>query len=69
MSHIPVEAGALSVRDFCQWARISEAWAWRLIAEGRLASVKRGRRRLIPIEDAKEWLAQGRAVVRLRADR
>jgi hypothetical protein len=53
----PVEPGALSVPAFCQWAGISRAWAWQLIANGTLGSVKRGRRRLIPLKDARAWLA------------
>ena len=54
------ERGALSVADFCEWAGISPAWAWQQLAEGKLASVKCGRRRLIPIEDAKAWLNRQR---------
>ena len=59
MSLATNERGAFSVPEFCQWASISKAWAWQLIADGRLASVKRGRRRLILIEDARAWLRSG----------
>ena len=55
-----LEPGALTVPAFCLWAGISPAWAWRLISEGKLASVKRGRRRLIPMGDARAWLEEGR---------
>ena len=55
------ERGAFSVAEFCEWAGgISQAWAWQQLAEGKLASVKCGRRRLIPIEDAKAWLNRQR---------
>lgn len=50
------EPGALTVAAFCKWAGVSPAWTWRLIAEGKLGSVKRGRRRLIPMTAAKAWL-------------
>ena len=55
-----IEPGALTVPAFCQWAGVSPAWTWRLIAEGKLGSVKRGKRRLIPMEDARAWLEAGR---------
>ena len=54
---ITIEPGALSIPAFCQWAGISRASTWRLIADGRIGSVKRGGRRLIPMEAAKAWLA------------
>lgn len=57
----PVEPGALSVPAFCAWAGISKAWAWQLIANGTVGSVKRGRRRLIPLQDARAWLAGARS--------
>ena len=52
-----IEPGALTVAGFCQWAGVSPAWTWRLIAQGQLGSVKRGKRRLIPMEAARAWLA------------
>lgn len=58
-SDIP-EPGALTVPAFCKWAGVSPAWTWRLIAEGKLGSVKRGKRRLIPMADARAWLEAGR---------
>lgn len=51
-----IEPGALTVPAFCEWAGVGPAWTWRLIAEGKLGSVKRGKRRLIPMADAKAWL-------------
>lgn len=55
-----LEPGALTVPAFCKWAGVSPAWTWRLIAEGKLGSVKRGKRRLIPMADARAWLEAGR---------
>lgn len=55
-----IEPGALTVAAFCQWAGVSPAWTWKLIADGKLGSVKRGRRRLIPMADARAWLEAGR---------
>lgn len=51
-----IQPGALSVPAFCAWAGVSPAWTWRLISSGQLRSVKRGSRRLIPMEDAQAWL-------------
>lgn len=52
--HVSVEV--LSVPEFAAWARISEAWAWKLVARREVLSVKRGRRRLIPKDAAFLWL-------------
>lgn len=61
MNEDNIEPGALSVDGFCKWAGVSPAWAWKLIAEKQIGSVKRGRRRMIPMVDAKAWLEAGRA--------
>lgn len=53
---ISIEPGALSVAAFCQWAGVSRAWAYERIRDGTIRSVKRGGRRLIPLEAAREWL-------------
>lgn len=60
MPKVTIEPGALSVPAFCAWAGVSPAWAWKLIAEKQIGSVKRGRRRIIPMADAKAWLEAGR---------
>jgi len=57
MVQIQTGPGALSVADFAKWAGVSRSWTWKQIAEGKLKSVKRGGRRLIPIEAANAWLA------------
>lgn len=54
--NIPLEPGAMSVPDFAAWAGISEPWAWKQIYSGDLRSVKRGRRRLVPMDAARAWL-------------
>lgn len=54
---IAIEPGAMSVPVFAAWASISEPWAWKLVHRGELNSVKLGRRRLIPMEAARAWLA------------
>ncbi|MFM7404746.1 MAG: helix-turn-helix domain-containing protein [Erythrobacter sp.] len=56
-SKTALEPGALSVPDFAAWAGISEPWAWKQIYSGQVRSVKRGRRRLVPMEAARAWLA------------
>jgi excisionase family DNA binding protein len=53
---VSIEPGALSVAAFCQWAGVSRAWAYERIRDGTIRSVKRGGRRLIPLEAAREWL-------------
>lgn len=53
---VSIEPGALSVAAFCQWAGVSRAWTYERIRDGTIRSVKRGGRRLIPLEAAREWL-------------
>ncbi len=60
MSIQDTERGAFSIQEFSKWARISEAWAWQQLRDGKLASVRVGRRRLIPVEDARAWLHRNR---------
>ncbi len=55
--HITIEPGALSVAAFCQWAGVSRAWTYEKLRDGSIRSVKRGGRRLIPLDAAREWLA------------
>lgn len=43
-----VEPGLLSVPAAAVWLSVSEASVWRMLDAGTLASVKVGRRRLIP---------------------
>lgn len=57
---VTIEPGALSVAAFCQWAGVSRAWTYQKLREGSIRSVKRGGRRLIPMDAAREWLAGDR---------
>lgn len=50
---------ALSVAELCRRAGISKALAYKMIADGSLASVTIGRRRLIPAAAARDFLARG----------
>lgn len=50
------EPGAMSVADFAKWAGVSVPWTRKLVAEGKLRSIKRGRRRLITLDAARDWL-------------
>lgn len=53
---ITIEPGAMSVADFAAWAGISRTWAYKQVYSGDLRSVKRGGRRLIPMDAARAWL-------------
>lgn len=58
MLHIPSTRaiGAMSVDEFCEWANIGRTLAYKEIASRRLATVKVGRRRIVPYEEAQRWL-------------
>ncbi len=49
--------GAMTIKTFCSWAGIGRSTAYRLMAEGSLPAVKVGKRRLVRISDAADWLA------------
>lgn len=48
--------GAVSVKEFCQWASIGRTAAYEEIARGRLRARKAGKRTLIPMSEAQRWL-------------
>jgi excisionase family DNA binding protein len=48
--HVPVSTAMLTMREACKELRISRWSLYRLINEGRVESVKIGRRRLIPAD-------------------
>ena len=48
--------GAMSVDEFCRWARIGRTSAYNEIANGRLRALKVGRRTVIPADAARHWL-------------
>ncbi|WP_394887978.1 excisionase family DNA-binding protein [Mesorhizobium sp. AaZ16] len=47
---------AMTIDGFCRWAGIGRSLTYKEIAAGRLRSVKVGKRRLIKLADALEWL-------------
>lgn len=57
VQQVAIEPGALSVRAFADWAGVSRSWAYERVADGTIRSIKRGGRRLIPMDAAREWLA------------
>lgn len=48
--------GALTVKDFSAWAGIGTTKIYEELAKGTLRAVKAGKRTLIPMESAEEWL-------------
>lgn len=48
--------GAISVREFCQWAGIGRTAFYEELKTGRLVARKFGKRTLIPIAEAHRWL-------------
>lgn len=53
----PIEPGALTIDEFCRWARAGRTMAYAEIKAGRLRAVKIGSRTVIPMENARAWLA------------
>jgi hypothetical protein len=51
-----IEPGALTVDEFCRWARVGRTTAFFEIKAARLCAVKVGARTLIPMENARAWL-------------
>lgn len=49
---------AKSVREFCESYGISPPTVYNEIATGRLRTIKIGRRRLITVDQEREWLAR-----------
>ncbi|WP_296707186.1 helix-turn-helix domain-containing protein [Rhodoblastus sp.] len=47
---------ALHVNEFCEAYGVSRSTAYRLIAEGKLETVKIGNRRLVPVDSAEALL-------------
>jgi predicted DNA-binding transcriptional regulator AlpA len=57
MQNHPVEAAALSVKMFCQQHSISRSNFYVMLSEGRAPrTVLIGRKRLIPVAEARSWL-------------
>lgn len=49
--------GAMSIAQFCAWSAISRGLYFLEVKAGKLVPRKVGRRTIIPIEEAKRWLA------------
>jgi|APThiThiocy_cv2_1041547.scaffolds.fasta_scaffold56617_2 hypothetical protein len=53
----PANSGAMSVDEFCRWARIGRTKAYAEAKAGRLLLRKIGAKTVIRTEDAQAWLA------------
>lgn len=53
-----MDSGALTVKAFCERYGISHSKTYEEIAAGRLKAVKSGRKTLVPIQAAADWLAK-----------
>jgi hypothetical protein len=53
----PTNPEVFEILEFCSWARISRTMAFREIAAGRLVVRRIGDKSLVPIENARAWLA------------
>lgn len=51
-----LDRGAMTIRDFTQWAGVCRTKTYELIGSGRLRTFKVGARRLIRVTDAQAWL-------------
>ncbi len=51
-----MDNGALTIPEFCDWARIGRSKTYEEIGAGRLEAVKVGKRTLIPVTAAHRWL-------------
>jgi hypothetical protein len=49
--------GCMEILEFCVWARVSRTTAFKEIAAGRLKVARIGRKPIVPVENAKAWLA------------
>jgi excisionase family DNA binding protein len=53
---LPDDRAAITVKEFCDWARISRSTFYNLVASGQLATRKIGNRTLVLCVDAQKWL-------------
>lgn len=52
----PIERGAFSIKEFCEWASVSRTTAYREMTDGKLKSRKLRGRTVILKSDADAWL-------------
>ena len=50
------QQGAMTVREFLEWARISRTTFYKEVSEGRIPLKKVGKRSLVLMRDAEAWL-------------
>ena len=48
--------GALTPADFCRAYKCGKSFFYNEVAAGRLTAVKAGRKTLVPVEAAEDWL-------------
>ena len=53
-----VDRGAMTIKEFCDWAGVGLTTAYKEIDAGRLIMRKLGRRSIIRKADAEAWLAE-----------
>ncbi len=53
---LPVDRVAITVKEFCDWARISRSTFYNLVASGQLSTRKVGNRTLVLCSEAVRWL-------------
>jgi hypothetical protein len=54
---LAVSQGCMEILEFCIWARVSRTTAFMEIKAGRLKVARIGRKPIVPVENAKAWLA------------
>jgi hypothetical protein len=52
----PPPAAAMTVPEFCRWARLGRTAVYREIKSGRLVLRKCGAKSLVLVDDAERWL-------------
>jgi hypothetical protein len=53
----PPHPEVFEIMEFCAWARVSRSVVFKEISKGRLIVRRVGRKSIVPIENAKAWLA------------
>ena len=60
-TEVKTERLAYSVAEFCHMSGIGRTFFYKLVASGRIKTVKPGGRRLVPAEAVREFLSSGEA--------
>lgn len=56
MPHNSFDRGAMSVDEFCAWASIARSKFYREVGAGRITLRKIGRKSIVTMTDAQNWL-------------